>query len=152
MIKTGFKTAGLFPLNRAAVYWEKLAPGSLHAEKTPKGETMVVTDKMAAVIELSDEMAGNMDLTDEVAGDIELMVQGEAREDVVEEDAPGSVFPPVQDVSLWAWDCWRTRPTTNNAPAGADIFTLFKNTERILWRSFQSQTMRRRCTCYRGKI
>ena len=91
MIKTGFKTAGLFPLNRAAVYWEKLAPGSLHAEKTPKGEAMVVTDKMAAVIELSDEMAGNMDLTDEVAGDIELMVQGEAREDVVEEDAPGSV-------------------------------------------------------------
>ena len=112
LIKTGFRIAGLFPWNRAAVHWEKLAPGSLYAEKTPQGGAMVVTDEVAAVIELSDEVEGNMELSDEVArnmeltedlaGDIELMAHGEVREDVVEDDAPGSVCPPVQDVSLGA--------------------------------------------------
>ena len=64
LIKTGFRIAGLFPWNRAAVHWEKLAPGSLYAEKRSQGEAVVVTDEMAAVIELSAEMAGNMDLTE----------------------------------------------------------------------------------------
>ena len=102
LIKTGFRIAGLFPWNRAAVHWEKLAPGSLYAEKRSQGEAVVVTDEMAAVTEpsdvvtedteLSDEVAGEIELSDEVAGDIEL----------VEDDAHGSVCPPVQDVSLGA--------------------------------------------------
>ena len=92
LIKTGFRIAGLFPWNRAAVHWEKLAPGSLYAEETTQEEAVVVTDEMAAVIELSDEVAADIELSDEVAGDIEL----------VEDDALGSVRQPVQYVSLGA--------------------------------------------------
>ncbi len=112
LIKTGFRIAGLFPWNRAAVHWEKLAPGSLYAEETTQEEAVVVTDEMAAVIELSDvvtedtelsdEVAADIELSDEVAADIELSDEVAGDIELVEDDALGSVRQPVQYVSLGA--------------------------------------------------
>ena len=94
LLKTGFRIAGLFPWDKTAVHWEKLAAGTLYTDKTPQVE-------VAEVIEVTDDVAEVRDGEDEVAEVMEDVADVTDRAPAVD-DAHGSVRPHFQDVGTGA--------------------------------------------------